>query len=356
MTAFALVFTAAILGSLPEQGYVDVAQLVRSDPRYARVSRLRDAAERLRRTDLPAAAPTPPLPTAVAGAGANGDTGPEEDLNTFEVELSIYRAALSEEVESNRQRRLDSRSEELFDELKRRRAASRDDQSAWERSMAAAQVIDRATAAAWEALDALHAPVTPSGQAGMERAKSASAAARAVGIALAAQRRTEEHVSATRRERQQVQGVFDGLDRTARDERRQAERRLAGRESQLEDEARRRTAYRGEHFAQLGAREVDLSLGEWRKALDQRFETAEQRLSAERGQFDLAAEALDRQAAAAETELLGALRRRVTALLPLLGRELGIVLTTDAAAGWPDVTAQVAERLAALEAGPAAKP
>lgn len=353
MTAFALVFTAAILGSLPEQGYVDLAQLVRSHPRYARVSRLRVAAERLRLTELPAAAPTPPLPTARAGAVGNGEAAPADDLGTAEVELAIFRAALAEEVESNRQRRLDSRSEDLFAELRERRAAGRNDQSAWERSMAAGQVLDRTIRAG---LEAMHTPVGPSGQAAMDRAERASAAASGVGSALAEQRRAEEHVAATRRDRQAVQGVFDALDGAARDERRQAERRLAGRESQLEEEARRRAAYRGEHFAQLGTREVDLALGEWRETLDQRIETAEQRLRTERGQLGLAAEALDRQAAAAESGLLEALRRRVKALLPLLGRELGIVLTTDAGAGWPDVTAQVAERLAALEAGPAATP
>ena len=335
---------------LPPVGYVDVDALLTSDPSVRSADLLTETALALRTFagELPRSNPPPPPSEELPGGVGRLDTPqPEGERDAAELELALLREALAEQIARHREYAIAEQSREQAKELTTYDEARLDDAWDWQREIGLAQRYERINLVLQ-----LNQATGGAGQA--PRLSLELASLDALSRAAAGARQQDSANDRMDYARLQAQQLRAGLQSEAAQEEREADRTIARREIELQDEATRREAYRLETLKQLGQLEVDLELTGWREALESRLAAVRERHTTLQQAYRDAADELDAKAAQRRADAAQSARPRILAWLRHIARRAGVELTLVPAADVPNVTDAVRARIAELRADPAA--
>ena len=336
----------------PSEGFVDLDGLARRGPGWQQVQALRAQARALR-------AASALLPPVVVGPVAPDRVPPtpqmEQDATRVEtqmfapqalsLEIQVLREAYLSQIGADRRRGLSAQATRLAAELLR---AIREEQlrrSDWELALVRSQQLERLNVA-------LH--LREADVAAKPRYLALRDALDALGEAVAEQWRREQAPLVTRRLRTRLEEVGAQLSRDAAQQQSEADRVLVEREVELAEAARLFRAAQEAGRVRRPELDVDLALAAWHATMAQRG----QRLAAARAQGQSVdaerAAALEAEADRLERGLAADSRKRAAAWVALVARRERVRLVTAAAPGLADLTARVADAVAALEADPRA--
>ncbi len=331
---------------LPPRGSVDLGALVAAFVEQGPVGRLAAVARTLRALaeEVPEAE-TPPAPDPASLDRAVPQVA-AADRGAATVELQLLADALGDHLLRDRQRERSMRAVEVVQALAEAAEARRQEQLAWERSVALQQRFERINLELQLAQPTLAPDVA-------ERLRRELALLSAVTDGVDAARRRAAATAAIAERRRQAAELEATLAARAAVLRQEGEALVARRESDLAADAQRLAAARaaGE---QRRTPTVDLELGEWRQVLEVRAGSAEGRGDAQRQAYLATAGQLEQAASAYRERSLATARGQVLAWLRVIERRAGVRLETRAIVDVPDLTGPVAELIAALAADPAA--
>jgi len=336
-------------GELPPVGYVDLDALLAADPTIRRADLLQDAAVVLR--DFAARAPltTPPPPPAESlpgGVGLLAGPAPEGERDAAELELALLREALAEQIARHRDHAIAEYSRDQARQLAAYDEARLLETWHWQQSLGLAQRYERINLALQLEQANLATGDAPRLQLELKVLDTLSRAAAGARERDATEARMEYA-------RDQAQEIRDSLRHELAQEEREADRAVARRELELTDEAVRREVYRLDTLKQLGQLEVDLELAGWRQVLAGRLAAVRARRTTLQAAYRDAADALLASAEQSRAAAAKSARPRLLAWLRHLSNRTGTTLVLQPQNGIPDVTAEIAARVAALQADPA---
>jgi len=335
-------------GELPPVGYVNLDALLAADPTVRRAALLEDAATVLRdfANRVPATTPPPPpsddLPSGTAGLSG---PAPEGERDAADLELALLREALAEQIARHRDHAIAEYARDQARQLAVYDEARMLETWHWQRELGLAQRYERINLT-MQLAQATNAAAAPRLQLELNVLDSLSRAA-------AGARERDASAARMAYARDQAQEVRDSLGAELAQEEREADRAVARRELELQDEALRREAYRLETLQQLGQLEVDLELAGWRDALASRLGDVRARRTTLQEAYREAADELQAKAERLRTTAAGHARPRLLAWLRHVANRTGTELVLQPQDGVPDITTEIAAKVSELRANPA---
>jgi hypothetical protein len=335
---------AADGGALPGQGWVDLDALVRAAPDWQRVEELKSQARALREAAdnvAPALLPEVPPDRVPTPPGAQPITGALED-KAAAAERQLLAEALLSEIAADRRRDQAAHSPRLHRELVERLAAAQIAWESWQTALNRDEQLARSNLA-----EALRTAVARQ----REDLTAELNVLDATDAAVSGLRRAELEAGVSDALRRSAAQLDRQLDQTSQEGQRRADRAVAQRAAEQAQAAAQLAQMRAQAAQPPGQPPVTIDLTRWRQTMADQTAQLQTRRAADRAAWLAAAAQLDAAAAALAEDLAQKLPGRLALTVTMLAHDAHVELRLTPVPGWPEVTAQVAQRLAAPPAG-----